>query len=154
MPWLLGLSGTSKSIRPSLLLLYTCRAVCLLQMACMRDLQSALLSPIRCLQDVGQDTVSRVSICTFCSAISGDMNSPMDKTLQQLQSNAGTRKFGHVMYSDDAPLLEGVPAADSPDAVFTQGRGVLVSMLWGTHCSDLRTCLLGQCPQRQPEESA
>jgi len=69
-------------------------------------------------------------ICNFCSAISGDMDSPLDRTLQQLESNAGTRKFGHVMYSDDAPLLEGVPAAESPDAVFTQGRGVLVSMLW------------------------
>jgi len=79
------------------------------------------------MQGHAHDTMARVLICNFCSAISGDMDSPLDRTLQQLQSNAGTRKFGHVMYSDDAPLLEGVPAAESPDAVFTQGRGVLVS---------------------------
>ena len=81
------------------------------------------------MQGHGQDTMARLLISTFCSAISGDMDLPMDRTLQQLQSNAGTRRFGHVMYSDDAPLLEGVPIADSPDAAFTQGRGVLVSML-------------------------
>ena len=53
----------------------------------------------------------------------------MERTLQQLQGSSGERAFGHVMYSDDAPQPDGVPAADSPDAVFTQGRGVLVIAL-------------------------
>ncbi|CAL5220217.1 g2193 [Coccomyxa viridis] len=58
-------------------------------------------------------------------AVSGDGTTPVQRTLQQLQSSSGGRAFGHVMYSDDAPQPDGAPAADSPDAAFTQGRGVL-----------------------------
>ena len=60
----------------------------------------------------------------------------MERTLQQLQSTSGGRASGHVMYSDDAPQPDGIPPADSPDAAFTQGRGVLVRKLTAKQCSD------------------
>ncbi len=71
------------------------------------------------------------SVPPSCRAVSGDGTTPVQRTLQQLQSSSGGRAFGHVMYSDDAPQPDGAPAADSPDAAFTQGRGVLVRPLTG-----------------------
>ena len=66
----------------------------------------------------------------YCRPLSIDRN-PAQTTLQQLSSNRG--QYSHVMYSDDAPLTDGVPAPDDPDAVLTQGKGVMVRARHGGH---------------------
>ena len=62
-------------------------------------------------------------IASDCRLLATDSN-PVQKTLQQLSSNIG--QYGHIMYSDDPPPKDGIPAPDDPDAVLTQGKGALV----------------------------
>ena len=61
---------------------------------------------------------------TFDRRLLATDRSPVQKTLQQLSRNIG--QYGHVMYSDDPPPMDGLPAPDDPDALLTQGKGVLV----------------------------
>lgn len=55
--------------------------------------------------------------------------SALNRTLRQLYApdgGAGLGRVGHVMYSDQPPLVDGLSDEESFDAVFTQGKGVMV----------------------------
>ena len=75
-----------------------------------------------------------------CRLLAAD-SSPVQKTLQQLSSNAG--QYSHIMYSDDPPPTDGIPAPDDPEAVLTQGKGVLVrTRALHRHIQSKGCCLL------------
>lgn len=67
--------------------------------------------------------------------MSAHESSALNRTLRQLyaaegSANAGIAALGsagHIMYSDEPPMVEGLNDEDSFDFAFTQGKGVMVS---------------------------
>ena len=70
-----------------------------------------------------------------CRHMLAHESSALDRTLRQLYAaeggaNAGSTALGsagHIMYSDEPPVVEGLSDEDSFDFAFTQGKGVMVS---------------------------
>lgn len=70
-----------------------------------------------------------------CRHMLAHESSALNRTLRQLyaaegDANAGSTllsSVGHIMYSDEPPMVEGLSDEDSFDFAFTQGKGVMVS---------------------------